>query len=68
MMKKSTKSRIDKLLVERGLVKTRTKAQALIMAGRIIVGLAYITVRTRILTRHYQPRLLFSVEKISAIR
>lgn len=36
-MKQSTKSRIDKLLVTRGLVKTRTKAQALIMAGRVIV-------------------------------
>ncbi len=36
-MKQSTKSRIDKLLVARGLVKTRTKAQALIMAGRVIV-------------------------------
>lgn len=36
-MKQKTKSRIDILLVERGLVRTRTKAQALIMAGRVIV-------------------------------
>jgi 23S rRNA (cytidine1920-2'-O)/16S rRNA (cytidine1409-2'-O)-methyltransferase len=36
-MKQSTKSRIDKLLVSRGLVETRTKAKALIMAGKVIV-------------------------------
>ena len=32
-----TKRRIDSLLVERGLVESRTKAQALIMAGEVIV-------------------------------
>ncbi len=36
-MKKNTRSRIDKLLVDRGLVKSRTKAKALIMAGRVTV-------------------------------
>lgn len=32
------KTRIDKLLVERGLAETRQKAQALIMAGQVLVG------------------------------
>lgn len=32
------KKRIDKLLVERGLVETREKAQGLIMAGNVLVG------------------------------
>lgn len=32
------KARIDKLLVERGLADTRTKAQALIMSGSVFVG------------------------------
>ena len=36
-MKQKIKSRIDKLLVERGLVESRTKAQALVMAGRVLV-------------------------------
>src|SRR5919198_2273146 len=30
--------RLDQLLVERGLVETRTRAQALVMAGRVRVG------------------------------
>jgi len=32
------KKRIDKLLVERGFAETREKAQALIMAGNVVVG------------------------------
>jgi len=32
------KKRIDRLLVERGLVETREKAQALIMAGNVLIG------------------------------
>src|SRR5581483_7136419 len=32
------KKRIDRLLVERGLAETREKAQALIMAGNVLVG------------------------------
>lgn len=36
-MAKSPKERLDKLLVERGIVPTRTKAQAHIMAGDVLV-------------------------------
>src|SRR6187402_1811686 len=37
-MKRERKSeRIDKLLVERGLAESRTKAQALVMAGVVLV-------------------------------
>jgi len=32
------RERIDKLLVERGLAASRTKAQALVMAGRVLAG------------------------------
>jgi 23S rRNA (cytidine1920-2'-O)/16S rRNA (cytidine1409-2'-O)-methyltransferase len=32
------KERIDKVLVERGLVESRTRAQALILAGQVLVG------------------------------
>jgi len=32
------RERIDKLLVERGLAQSRTKAQALVMAGAVLVG------------------------------
>jgi 23S rRNA (cytidine1920-2'-O)/16S rRNA (cytidine1409-2'-O)-methyltransferase len=34
---KMTKERIDKVLVERGLVESRTRAQALILAGQVLV-------------------------------
>jgi len=32
------KQRLDKLMVERGLAPSREKAQALIMAGQVVVG------------------------------
>jgi 23S rRNA (cytidine1920-2'-O)/16S rRNA (cytidine1409-2'-O)-methyltransferase len=35
---KSTKERLDKLLVDRGLAESRAKAQALILAGRVFAG------------------------------
>jgi len=37
-MVKSDKVRIDQLLVDRNLVESRTRAQALIIAGKVIVG------------------------------
>jgi len=36
------KVRIDHLLVERGLAESRTKAQALVMAGAVVVGEARV--------------------------
>lgn len=36
--KPSKKTRIDQLLVERGLAESRTRAQALVMAGTVFVG------------------------------
>lgn len=36
--KKATKRRVDHLLVERGLAESRTRAQALVMAGTVFVG------------------------------
>src|SRR3712207_9551077 len=32
------RERVDRLLVERGLAPTRTRAQALVMAGRVLAG------------------------------
>ncbi len=37
-MAKSSKQRADQLLVERGLADSRTRAQALIMAGQVYIG------------------------------
>jgi len=37
-MKPAAKSRLDQLLVERGLAASREKAQALILAGQVMVG------------------------------
>ena len=36
-MKSIKKERIDKVLVSRGFVETRTKAQSLLMAGKVTV-------------------------------
>jgi 23S rRNA (cytidine1920-2'-O)/16S rRNA (cytidine1409-2'-O)-methyltransferase len=36
-MSKRKKERLDKLLLERGLVETRARGQALIMAGEVLV-------------------------------
>ena len=38
MERKPKKERLDVLLVERGLAESRTKAQALILAGEVVVG------------------------------
>src|SRR3954462_4407189 len=37
------RERIDKLLVERGLVESRTRAQALVMAGAVLVDEQRVT-------------------------
>ena len=41
--KNPSKKRLDQLLVDRGLVPTRTKAQALIMAGQVKVKDVIVT-------------------------
>jgi 23S rRNA (cytidine1920-2'-O)/16S rRNA (cytidine1409-2'-O)-methyltransferase len=38
MASRKTKQRLDKLLVERGLCPSRSRAQALILAGEVVVG------------------------------
>src|SRR5215212_7483476 len=52
------RERIDKLLVERGLASSRTKAQALVMAGVVLVG------EQRVL----KPSEAFSVEAIIRVK
>lgn len=42
-MKKTEKIRLDKLLVERGLVATRERAQSMILAGRVLVNEQKVT-------------------------
>jgi len=32
-----TKERVDKVLVERGLAESRTRAQALVLAGQVLI-------------------------------
>jgi 23S rRNA (cytidine1920-2'-O)/16S rRNA (cytidine1409-2'-O)-methyltransferase len=41
-MKAARRQRVDVLLVERGLAESRTKAQALVMAGAVVVGEARV--------------------------
>src|SRR4051794_373740 len=43
MEPKTVKIRIDKLLVERGLVASRERAQAMILAGRVLVSEQKVT-------------------------
>ena len=42
MSDRPRRQRLDLLLVERGLAESRTKAQALVMAGAVVVGEARI--------------------------
>ena len=37
-MKRAAKQRIDQLLVDRGLAESRQKAQALILAGNVMIN------------------------------
>ncbi|MEC7303282.1 MAG: S4 domain-containing protein, partial [Pseudomonadota bacterium] len=38
MIKPAKRERADKILVERGLAESRTRAQAMIMAGSVFIG------------------------------
>ncbi len=52
-----SKIRLDQLLVERGIVESRNKAQALIMEGKVIVGDTVITKPGRFVHKDVQIRL-----------
>lgn len=49
--------RIDKLLVERGLVESRTKAQALVMAGVVLVDEQRVTKPSESVSPHAEIRI-----------
>lgn len=52
-----SRERIDKLLVDRGLVDSRTKAQALVMAGAVLVDNQLVTKPSEIFPRGAQIRI-----------
>lgn len=56
-MKKPSKERVDKLLVDRGMVKSRNQAQALVMAGQVCVGDRLIKKPSEMLNPDDQLRL-----------
>lgn len=55
--KRSTQIRIDLLLVEQGLVDSRAKAQALIMAGAVYVGTQRVDKPASLVSKDCQPEL-----------
>jgi 23S rRNA (cytidine1920-2'-O)/16S rRNA (cytidine1409-2'-O)-methyltransferase len=55
--KRSTQIRIDLLLVEQGLVESRAKAQALIMAGSVYVGTQRVDKPSSLVPKHCQLEL-----------
>lgn len=55
--KRSTQIRIDMLLVEQGLVESRAKAQALIMAGAVYVGTQRVDKPATLVSKDCQPEL-----------
>ncbi|MFI5105256.1 MAG: S4 domain-containing protein, partial [Terriglobales bacterium] len=52
------KTRIDKLLVERGLVPSRERAQALILAGKVLVNEQKVEKAGAVVEQHALIRLL----------
>ena len=52
-----SRERIDKLLVERGLAETRTRAQAMIIAGQVLAGEQRIDKPGQMLDRNAQIRI-----------
>lgn len=55
--KRSTQIRIDMLLVDQGLVESRAKAQALIMAGSVYVGTQRVDKPATLVSKDCQPEL-----------
>ena len=62
-LKVSKKERLDRLLVEKGLVKSRQRAQALILAGKVLVDGRPMDKAGHLVDRHQQIKLKGSLRQ-----